>query len=196
MTKMSRRLVVDASVARAAGTTENPTSVLCREFLLAISKVGHKLVMTREIGAEWRKHRSNFAVIWFASMQRRNKILRLTPEGDLLAALLAALDDMELSEKNKSAIRKDLLLVVAAEAADGSIASLDDRMRKLLGHFADEAKVVGSMVWVNPARPEEEACRWLEAGARTEDSRKIENYKAAVDGVGADLRSGVEQSQR
>jgi len=55
---MSRRIVVDASVARSAGETSHLDSVLCREFLQAMLKICHRVVLTPEIEREWRKHAS------------------------------------------------------------------------------------------------------------------------------------------
>jgi hypothetical protein len=47
--KASRRLVIDASVARSATLSDNPTSTACREFLQAILEVRHRIVLSAEI---------------------------------------------------------------------------------------------------------------------------------------------------
>src|SRR5262249_6151330 len=77
-----RRLVVDASVARSAGTTENPTSQLCRQFLDAMLTICHKVVMTDDIDKEWRKHGSRYSMSWLAAMQSRRKLRADDPPGD------------------------------------------------------------------------------------------------------------------
>ena len=51
--KASRRLVVDASVARSATRSEDPTATACRRFLDDILKICHKVVLTREVKSEW-----------------------------------------------------------------------------------------------------------------------------------------------
>ena len=72
----SRRLVIDASVARAAGDTSmHPTSRSCRDFLLAILEICHRFVMTQSIKEEWDKHQSGFARKWRVSMVARKKLV-------------------------------------------------------------------------------------------------------------------------
>ena len=46
--KVSKRLVIDASVARAAGGEDAtyPISVSCRDFLKAVLDLSHRVVMT------------------------------------------------------------------------------------------------------------------------------------------------------
>jgi hypothetical protein len=173
MTKMSRRIVVDASVARSAGTTENPTSRHCRQFLAAMLTICHKVVMTDDIEKEWRNHSSHYSISWLAAMQRRRKLVRAAPNEEHNRIINAQLADADLPEAQRAAIEKDLLLVVAALASDRIVASLDDRMRKLLRALAPVSSEVGSLVWVNPAAAEEAAVDWLERGARTEPARTI-----------------------
>jgi hypothetical protein len=57
---LENRLVIDASVARSSGDqgATYPTSVNCRDFLLAVLNICHQLVMTQDIKAEWDKHQS------------------------------------------------------------------------------------------------------------------------------------------
>lgn len=42
----SKRLVIDACVARSAGETDHPISAACRGYLLDILAICHKIVMT------------------------------------------------------------------------------------------------------------------------------------------------------
>jgi len=66
-----KRIVVNASVARAAGG-ENATasvSINCTEFLEAFrDQTSHHIVMTLELSEEWDEHQSNFAAAWLANM--------------------------------------------------------------------------------------------------------------------------------
>ncbi|MBI1788581.1 MAG: hypothetical protein HYR60_13650 [Acidobacteria bacterium] len=71
----SKRLVVDASVAVAAGTTEHPISKACREVLEEVRR--HRIVMSTQIRYEWMKRRSVIAVEWLEAMQRRGKVVDL-----------------------------------------------------------------------------------------------------------------------
>ena len=63
--KVSKRLVIDASVARAAGGEDAtfPISVYCRDFLQAVLDISHRVVMTPDIRDEWNKHQSKSARI-------------------------------------------------------------------------------------------------------------------------------------
>lgn len=46
--KISKRLVIDASVARSAGKKDatDPRSVRCRDFLKTVLEISHRVVMT------------------------------------------------------------------------------------------------------------------------------------------------------
>ena len=48
MKASSRRIVVDASIARSAGRTEHSVSRSCREFLESFLKICHRVVMTSD----------------------------------------------------------------------------------------------------------------------------------------------------
>ena len=75
----SRVLVIDASIARAAGDTSNhPTSRNCCDFLQAVLKVCHRMAMTDPLREEWNKHQSRFARTWRVSMMARRKVVFLT----------------------------------------------------------------------------------------------------------------------
>jgi hypothetical protein len=78
-TKISRRLVIDASVARSSGgeAATYPTSKHCRDFLKATLKICHRVVMTPDIMEEWRAHQSGFARRWRVSMEARKKVERM-----------------------------------------------------------------------------------------------------------------------
>jgi hypothetical protein len=84
---MSRRIVVDASVARSAGETSHPDSTLCREFLLAMLKICHRVVLTPEIEREWRQHASRFSMRWLATMRSRRKAVDVHPPITLASLL-------------------------------------------------------------------------------------------------------------
>src|SRR5262245_32848483 len=73
--KSSRRMVIDASVARASGGrgAVSPTSNNCSDFLQTVLVVCHQIVLTTEILEEWQKHKSRFASRWLASMLARKK---------------------------------------------------------------------------------------------------------------------------
>src|SRR5215471_15279536 len=75
----SKRLVIDASVARAAGgeDADSPTAKYCRDFLKAVLSICHHVVMTPEISEEWKQHQSRFTSQWRVSMEARKKVERI-----------------------------------------------------------------------------------------------------------------------
>ena len=171
----SNRLVIDASVARAAGGEDAvfPRSKHCRDFLKATLVICHRVVLTPEIGEEWKQHRSNFARRWLGSMMARKKVHLLgNVVNDELrgrverAAAHAGNDERE-------AMRKDFLLIEAAIATDRIVISLDDTAK---GLFAVAARSVGELkniAWVNPGQAEEQPILWLENGAKSETPRLL-----------------------
>jgi hypothetical protein len=66
----SRRLVIDADVARSAGGEQatHPRSKHCRDFPRAVLEICHRLVLTPLTGDEWKRHRSRFAATWLGQM--------------------------------------------------------------------------------------------------------------------------------
>src|SRR5205809_1828599 len=127
--KASAELVVDASVACAAGETEHLVSRACREFLQEVLKICHKIVMTKEIRQEWNDHQSKFALRWRSVMTGKKKVVDVgsaeKPE------LRRAIDSLELEGNKRGAILKDIHLVEAALATGQSIVSKDDNAREL-----------------------------------------------------------------
>jgi predicted nucleic acid-binding protein len=171
MKPISKRIVVDASIARSAGTTQHPVSRSCREFLDSFLKICHRIVMTPEVREEWKKHRSNFSASWLASMTARKKVEVCNPDVD--AAMADKLRQAQLTEKDEAAIRKDARLLEAALAADSAVASLDEEVRSLLKGVSKQWVRIKPVVWVNPASPQEEAVSWLSAGAPMEKQRTL-----------------------
>lgn len=112
----SQSLVIDASVARAAGPEESihPTAARCRNFLIAVQAICHRLVFTEAIAEEWNRHQSGFARRWRRAMFARKKIDRLeVPEDD---AFRGQLGELAASEKTGNAMLKDAHLIEAARA--------------------------------------------------------------------------------
>ncbi|MEW6219041.1 MAG: hypothetical protein AB1634_05820 [Thermodesulfobacteriota bacterium] len=115
--KMSRAIVIDASVARAAGSAEHPVSTACRDFLIQILRICHRVVMTVEIAEEWKKHQSGFALRWRAAMESKRKVVRPSV-AELPSGLREQAEALPLPPRRMSALLKDLHLVEAALATD------------------------------------------------------------------------------
>jgi hypothetical protein len=174
---MAKRLVIDASIARSCGD-ENaiyPTSVRCRDFLMAVQECQHKIVMTQDIKAEWDKHQSRFARQWLRQMIARKQLNPL-PDLPIAPELWAQIEAMAQSDQERATMTKDILLLEAALATDRSITSLDEKTaRKYFAQAAKSIPKLQSIVWVNPDKPEEGAIDWLQAGAPAEPKRMLGN---------------------
>ena len=170
--KQSRRLVIDACVARSAGVAERPISRSCREFLLAVLDICHRAVFTQELSREWKDHGSPFALRWRSSMIARKKIDWFSPAKH--EQLRAEIEVMKVSDALRTEIRKDVHLVEAALEADQIIVSYDERTARLpFCEIAVQVRSIRHLVWVNPTRDEENAIEWLRDGAPPEESRRL-----------------------
>jgi len=176
--KVSKRLVIDASIAHSAGGegATYPTSVHCRDFLKAVLEICHQVVMTPDIREEWNRHQSNFSRTWLRTMVAKKKIEYRSdiPANDELWNKIKAI---VASDKACEAMLKDFRLIEAALATDKTVISLDDTVRKLFDKGAIRVGELRNVVWVNPDKIEEEKpIEWLENGAEAESDRLLGNW--------------------
>lgn len=166
----SRCIVIDASIARAAGSFESvhPTGIRCREFLMTVRNVCHRMAWTKAIQSEWEKHQSVFAMQWVVSMQSLRK-LRTDLDESEMSDLRQTIAERSESESVAAIVLKDCLLLEAAIHSDQRVASLDDVVRSHLQSLA----VATQVVWINPTNDDEEPIAWLEAGAPSEPKRLL-----------------------
>jgi hypothetical protein len=168
----SRVLVIDASIARAAGDISmHPTSQSCREFLQAILELCHRMAMTAPIQEEWNKHQSRFARRWRTSMMARKKIEMVEVPSDL--SLEKWIKLIVAGKRIVAIIENDSHLIEAALATDQRVASLDDEVRASLQVHHATLPGVASICWVNPNTPAERVIAWLESGAPADRFRTI-----------------------
>lgn len=165
MSKMSRRIVVDASVAGAAGERSHPTSQMCRQFLLDMLTICHKAVMSPEISVEWKNHASKYSVNWLAAMRSKGKIVTIAP-GSSEGIARHFCDDMIFTPNQISAMEKDLLLILAALQTDRLVASCDRKVRELFAQAALAFDDIKNIMWVDPSQEGDDCSHWLESGAR------------------------------
>jgi hypothetical protein len=171
--KRSQRLVIDASIAHAAGPegAVHPTAKNCRDFLLAVLEVCHRAVFAPAIAAEWKRHQSSFARQWRVSMFARKKIDHVVVRED--AGIRQQVEQLAEDDSQSADMLKDLHLVEAALATGMRVASLDETVR---GHFRAAAASVARLrriCWINPDVPAEDAISWLEAGAPAHEFRTL-----------------------
>lgn len=169
----SKRLVIDADLARASGseTATHPRAEHCRDFLNAVLSLSHRIVMTEKINNEWKNHQSRFARRWRVSMDARKKIERINPPEDeaLQNKVTNTADDADEIE----AMEKDFHLLQAALATDQTVISLDETIRGLFKRASQQVGEIRNIIWVNPDRMEEQPILWLQNGAPPEPRRQL-----------------------
>ncbi|MBK1700139.1 hypothetical protein [Thiococcus pfennigii] len=174
-------LVIDASVARAAGTSNAPESTRCREFFEAIRTTNSlKCVFTPELREEWGRHASRYSTTWRAAMYSRRRVRALpSAQDDGLRRNLArcaraiAANDQARIPGIQSAMEKDAHLLEAALKTEGAVASLDDKVRRHFSVCARDNHSLRIIPWINPTSPEEGAVAWVLAGSPAEQSRTL-----------------------
>jgi hypothetical protein len=168
----SRSLVIDASIARAAGDTSmHPTSKCCREFLQSVLEICHRAVMSMPIKQEWDKHQSHFARQWRIQMVARKKleILNLVSHHSLESRL----QNVESNPSLSAIMEKDRILLEAALCSENRIASLDEQVRNHFRLCSIEIMEIRKICWVNPTLVEEEVLDWLKSGAPIDKRRTL-----------------------
>jgi hypothetical protein len=113
---MNRRkavhVVVDASVARAAGESDRGRSKACREVLDQISANAVRSVFCKALMIEWRKHSGNYATKWLKTMVSRKNFVIVS--GTEHTEIAGRLQDCQFSESNLRAAKKDFHLIDSA----------------------------------------------------------------------------------
>ncbi len=171
--KRPRRLVIDTSIARAAGGegATFPTSKRCRDLLIAVVTICHQVVLTPDIVNEWNRNQSGFARRWRVSMEARRKVERINVAPDV--GLRQKVEDTSTAQAERDAMRKDCHLLEAALAADKIILSLDDTVRSLFATASQHVGELHEIMWSNPDILEEGTVTWLENGAKVERQRLL-----------------------
>ena len=172
--KISMRLVIDSSVMQSSGhdhqCDERPR--LCRDFLFAVLRSNHRVVVSDQIISEWRSHSSEIAISWQVQMRSQNRCWDVTPAEN--AELRRKLDALEIKKCKLKVMRDDLLLVEAAIITDRIIFSLDDEARDLYCQACCLIEQLRRIMWVNLESKEEDGTGWLEKGLHISDERTLE----------------------
>lgn len=136
---------------------------------MEMREVCHTVVLTPEILAEWKDHQSSFARTWLVSMFARRKVHQLDTLVD--ETIRNKVADAAGTEPGREAVLKDCHLIEAAIATDRTVASLDDKARKLFSSAASCVGEIRRIIWVNPDRVDENCIAWLRDGAKDEKER-------------------------
>ena len=171
------RIVVDTSVARAAGDSGDRTAQMCLNSLEAIlEKPSHLAAFNQSLLREWfkeiedrrgrkRRYASSSASEWFLKMRRR--LVVLPERKDFINQCKQASASLAAA----SAIQKDLHLVDLAIQADHRVLSTD---KKIVGHLrrlGAHVPEVCPILWVHPV--DHDAPAWLAGGAPARDDCRI-----------------------
>jgi hypothetical protein len=180
-TEMSKRtgksLVIDAFIARSASETNHPTSSACRECLKSILKHSHRMVITKEISREWRKHQSLFAQDWLKTMFQKKRLHSLKPsQVGNIDGLMDFIDTLEPQKVREDAY-KDIHLIEAAIASDKRIISSDEKTaRKIFSDATETVPILGDILWANPTKSEEAVADWIAQGTPPEPQRTLKAF--------------------
>jgi hypothetical protein len=145
-----KRLVIDASVARASGTTKHQVSSACRELLELISQKGHLVAFSPDISREWDKHASGFALGWLKLMISRKR--REVVSSGSHIAIRVRLDHCQFTPSELAAAIKDFHLIDAALATDRIIFSLDATACALFVQASTKIAELRPIIWTDPSK--------------------------------------------
>lgn len=165
----SRCVVVDTSIARAAGESKVEVSSTCRAVMLTILEVCHRVISTPATREEARRNWSRFSRKWLTSMHARKKVERLdeVPSIDWNPAY------NEMTDKQRQIAEKDTFLVEAALATDRLILSLDNEARTVFCLAASRIETLSGVSWLNPTIDRDQVIHWLEEGAKADPSHQL-----------------------
>ena len=173
MRKPKKDLVIDASIARAAGTENatHPTSVHCRDFLESVYLHGFGAVMTSEIYEEWRKHASRSSHKWLRLMLGKRCVMHVdVVKNNTLRDKIQSTSEIK---KHQEIMEKDCRLLEAALASDEIVFSLDEIIRNHFRRAAGSVREIGHVHWANPDLPADTVVAWLENGAPNDKNRQL-----------------------
>jgi len=146
-------------------------TIHCREFLRAVRKAGHLIVMSEPISAEWDVHQSLFALAIRLWMSQHRRVYYVGDPTD--DALRQEITRAATGDGERQIMLKDAHLIEAAIVADRTVSSLDERVR---GHFRRAAMSVEQLrtiVWVNPHTEADVSLTWINGGARPDKHRQF-----------------------
>lgn len=176
-------LVINTSVVRAAGESNNPTSRNCRETLNTVEKLGYRIAMCKELEEEWKRrdpkrpagvwpfYASSRAMRWYTQMQARGRVLRINlPQNSPLRQLVS--NQAQMLWPGTRQVEKDLFLIELALATGRRVISLNEKQRKQFSQIAKHIQEIASVLWLNP--DQENVPEWLRNGAPDEPQYRLD----------------------
>jgi hypothetical protein len=166
--KKTKNFVVDADVAAAC--SENEYGKICLDFLFNMRHICHKIVITKKLNNEWKKHASKIANEWLTSMKSKGKIIVIDESS--LESIEEKINNSISNEGIKNIMLKDSHLVSTALKADKIIVSLDKKARNHFSKLGESIPELSKIYWVNPNNGED-AIQWLKDGAKNDKRFKL-----------------------
>jgi len=170
--KNQKRLVIDANIARSAGTSEVPVSRYSRNALDAILRGEFIAVFSQALRAEWKDHSSLHSKLWWASMFARRRVE--VEEGKEFAIHLDRACSCLEQERWKAALTKDFHLIQSALASGRTILSNETNFPQLVAIACGKVRDLSKLYYANPAAERDECVLWLKAGAENDARRRID----------------------
>lgn len=166
-----KNIVVDANLAKAAGTSKDHMSINSRNFLEKLRASGHRVAMSTEIEEEWLRRCSAFSVDWLATMTESNQVLPLGNAIDegLRKRIRVHSPDVYIYR----IMQKDIRLLEAARKSDMRVSSMDKKVRFHFCNVCRNVEEIQDVMWVNPDREPEFCLDWLRRGAPPEPERQL-----------------------
>lgn len=164
MPKAKPQIVVDASVARAAGDASmHPVSKNCRESLQAISNSKIDIVTCSLLISEWKNHQSNYSRLWLISMIARGRFKCLS--NDLTNhGLRESINTHAKTENCANAMEKDAHLIEIALQTGRRVIALDETVRNLYKSLSKHHPPIKTVLWANPVIDEDSTTEWISTG--------------------------------
>ena len=163
---------IGADVVHSAGETEHLVSSACRRFLETVLDVGHQVVMTDAIMAEWRNHLSRYSRRWRRQMYGRRRVYRIEMQKERDNNLRKRID-RAVHRDQRAIVDKDVHLIEATIATDRLVTSKDESARGAFKDASDGVVDLQQIVWVNPTCDNEKPIEWLQNGALAEAHRML-----------------------
>ena len=134
--------------------------------------VGHQVVMTDAIMAEWHHHMSRYSRRWRRQMYGRRRVYRIEMQNERDNNLRKRIDAV-VHRDQRAIVAQDIHLIEAAIAADRLVTSKDESARGVFKDASDGVVELKQIVWVNPTCDNETPIDWLRNGARAEARRLL-----------------------
>jgi len=159
-------VVIDASVAGAAGKSTDSCATRCRVFLECFKQqTRHQIVFTPKLKEEWARHRSVIAFNFRASMVAQRRVRELPRNEN--TPLRRHVGRIELKNRDRRAIERTCIW-----SKRHRLEGLDRVPRRSRAH---PIRFVGrthhpcaGVVWANPDREHDAVLRWIKGEAPTD----------------------------